>query len=318
MLTEFDKRIKSTIPEGPYSSGLDIIQVNLGFLCNQACHHCHVQASPSRTEIMQLATMELILRAVSDLKCCYVELTGGAPEMNPHFNWFVRRLRKAGHFVKVRTNLTVLVEPHMEETLSLFKDYQIRLIASMPCYLEENVNSQRGFGIYEKSIKAMKILNALGYGYDPDLTIDLVYNPGGPFLPPPHQALETDYKRELYNRFGLVFNHLITIVNMPIGRFIAELEQQQKDKEYHNLLQSAFNPLTLEKLMCKHQISIGWKGTLYDCDFNLALGIGVSHNAPSNISNFDVHALSRRKIMTGNHCFGCTAGSGSSCTGSLV
>ena len=319
MLTEFENCIKNTMPDGLYSIGLDIIQVNLGLLCNQACNHCHVQASPLRREIMQPETMELILKAVSGLKCRYVELTGGTPELNPYFKWFVRQLKKkAGQIVQVRTNLTVLVEPHMEETLSLFREHKIRLVASMPCYLEENVNSQRGGGVYEKSVEAMKKLNALGYGKKPELTLDLVYNPGGPFLPPPQQALETDYKRELAKRFGLVFNNLITITNMPIGRFIAKLEKQHKDIEYRNLLQNTFNPLTLENLMCRHQVSIGWEGSLYDCDFNLALGIGLNYRAPANIRDFDVHAISGRKIMTGNHCFGCTAGCGSSCTGRLA
>jgi radical SAM/Cys-rich protein len=238
--------------------------------------------------------------------------------MNPDFKWFVHELTQAGHDVKVRTNLTVLVEHVTEETPKFLKDHRVKLVASMPCYLEENVNSQRGSGVFEKSIAALKLLNALGYGHEPDLTLDLVYNPGGLFLPPSQQSLEADYRRELANRFDIVFNKLITITNMPIGRFFSELVQEQKDNEYMNLLQQSFNPLTLDALMCRRQISIGWDGTLYDCDFNLSLGLTVNHNTPAHVREFDVKVLTKRKIVTGDHCFSCTAGSGSSCTGSLI
>ena len=318
MITAFDKRVKDTLPEGLYSLGVEILQVNLGFLCNQACSHCHVQASPFRKEIMERSTMELILKAASTLKCSYVELTGGAPEMNPDFKWFVHELTQAGHNVKVRTNLTVLVEPVTAETPKFLKKHRVKLLASMPCYLEANVNSQRGSGVFEKTIAALKQLNSLGYGQEPDLTLDLVYNPGGAFLPPSQQALEADYRRELSSRFGIVFNQLLTITNMPIGRFFAELVQEQKDNEYMTLLQQSFNPLTIDALMCCRQISIGWDGALYDCDFNLSLGVTVNHNAPAHVREFDVKALTKRRIVTGDHCFGCTAGSGSSCTGSLI
>jgi radical SAM/Cys-rich protein len=215
-------------------------------------------------------------------------------------------------------NLTVLLEPGMEEIPELFRDHKIRLVASMPCYLEENVCAQRGKGAYEKSIEAIKRLNALGYGSNPDLPLNLVYNPAGAFLPPSQSALEEDYRRELGNRFGITFTRLLTITNMPLGRFRMQLHHQKQEGNYIELLRKSFNPQTVEGLMCRHQLSVGWEGTLYDCDFNLALRLPVDHGAPDHIISFDLIDLTKRRIVTGDHCFGCTAGSGSSCSGALV
>jgi radical SAM/Cys-rich protein len=267
---------------------------------------------------MDWATMQLILEAARSARAQLVDLTGGAPELNPHFCRFVKALRKGRHQVQVRTNLTVLLEPGMEKVPELFREHQVRLVASMPCYLKENVCAQRGEGVYEKSIEAIKQLNALGYGSNPDLPLNLVYNPGGPFLPPSQSALEEDYRRELGSRFGITFTRLLTITNMPLGRYRMQLHRQHQERNYIDLLRKSFNPKTVEGLMCRHQLSVGWEGTLYDCDFNLALRLPVDHGVPDHIRSFDLTDLTKRRIVTGDHCFGCTAGSGSSCRGALV
>jgi radical SAM/Cys-rich protein len=262
--------------------------------------------------------MQLVLEASKKAGCQVADLTGGAPEINPYFHRFVAALRQEGHAVQVRTNLTVLLEPNMEEMPEFLRKHKVQLVASMPCYLEENVRAQRGPGTYEKSVAAIRILNGLGYGSDPELPLNLVYNPGGPFLPPPQSALEEDYRRELGQRFGIVFSHLHTITNMPLGRFRNQLDRQGQRESYLRLLRQSFNPQTVLGLMCRHQLSVGWDGILYDCDFNLALGLPVNHGAPDHIENFKPEDLMVRRIVTGDHCFGCTAGSGSSCGGALV
>ncbi len=238
--------------------------------------------------------------------------------MNSHFRRFVKSLRRQGITCQVRTNLTVLLEPGMEEMPKFFREHQLQLVASLPCYLEENVCAQRGQGSYVKSIAAIGKLNFLGYGSDPHLPLNLVYNPGGAFLPPPQAALEEDYRRELDHRFGITFTRLLTITNMALGRFRTKLGQENQEQPYLALLRNSFNPETVDGLMCRHQISVGWDGTLYDCDFNLALGLPVNHGAPNHIRSFKPDLLQNRRIVTGEHCFGCTAGAGSSCGGALV
>jgi len=267
---------------------------------------------------MEWQTMELVLAAARTVEPDLVDLTGGAPELNPDFCRFVEALRAAGHRVQVRTNLTVLHEPGMETLPEWLHEHEVQLVASLPCYLEENVRAQRGAHVYEKSIEAIRRLNALGYGTARELPLNLVYNPGGPFLPPEQSELEADYRRELGSRFGITFSRLLTITNMPIGRFQAELRRQGGAREYLKLLQESFNPGTLEGLMCRHQISVGWDGMLYDCDFNLALELSIDHGAPDHIRRFEPSRLRTRRIVTGEHCFGCTAGCGSSCAGVLA
>lgn len=313
-MNDFEKQIAG----GLFNLKVDTLQVNLGLRCNQQCNHCHLEASPQRTEMMNWPIMEMILEALRRLSCQKVDLTGGAPELNPHFRRFIKVLRGDGHHVQVRTNLTVLLEPGMEEMPEFFQEHQIQLVASMPCYLRENVCAQRGQKVYEKSIKAIKGLNSLGYGIEPSLELNLVYNPGGPFLPPSQSILEVDYRRQLGQRFGIVFNRLLTLTNMPLGRFRKELGRQDQMQSYLRLLRNSFNPQTLSGLMCRHQLSVGWDGTLYDCDFNLALGLPVNHGAPDHIQSFREGDLVNRRIVTGDHCFGCTAGAGSSCSGALL
>jgi radical SAM/Cys-rich protein len=317
-MNDFEKRVTEKTRDGLYSTGIDTLQVNLGLQCNQECVHCHLEASPHRTERMPWTIMELILRVAGKIRCQLVDLTGGAPELNPSFRRFVSDLRLEGHTVQVRTNLSVLLEPGMEEMPGFLRSHQVRLVASMPCYLEENVRAQRGPGTYERSVTAIKTLNGLGYGSDPDLPLNLVYNPGGPFLPPPQSALEEDYRRELGERFGIRFTRLLTITNMPLGRFRKQLDRQGQRKNYERLLRTSFNPKTVPGLMCRHQLSVGWDGILYDCDFNLTLGLPVNHGAPDNVRSFKRGDLWTRRVVTGEHCFGCTAESGSSCGGALV
>lgn len=313
---EFDKRVVAQTGQQLHSLSLDTIQVNVGLKCNQTCVHCHVSSSPKRTEMMDWPTMELIINAVRDVNCRLVDITGGAPELNPHLSRFIEALRKQGKRVQVRTNLTVTLE--MQTIWQFFADHHIQLVASLPCYLEENVDKQRGSGVFDKTIEVIRHLNTLGYGSRPELPLDLVYNPLGTFLPPNQSSLETTYRRELGERYGIVFTKLITITNMPIGRFLQDLRRQGKEARYLQLLSDSFNPQTVDKLMCRHQIEIDWDGRLYDCDFNLALKLGVTPGTPMHIKDFDANALVGRRIATANHCFGCTAGNGSSCSGSLV
>jgi len=317
-MNDFEKKIVGVEDGGLYSMNIETLQVNLGLRCNQRCTHCHLEASPERHEMMAWPVMESVFEAAKSSHCGLVDLTGGAPELNPHFRRFIASLRQEGLPAQVRTNLTVLLEPGMEDLPEFLAEHRVQLVASMPCYLEENVRSQRGPGVYERSIAAIRRLNALGYGFHPDLPLSLVYNPGGPFLPPHQKSLEEDYRRELGSRYGITFTRLLTITNMPLGRFRRELDLQNQERGYLQLLHVSFNPITVEGLMCRHQLSIGWDGTLYDCDFNLALRLPVNHGAPDHILLFKVEELRRRRIVTGDHCFGCTAGSGSSCSGALV
>ena len=317
-MNDFEKEIGRMGADGLHSKEITTVQVNLGLLCNQQCGHCHLEASPDRTESMEWPVMELVRNATVKLGCRLADVTGGAPELNPFFRRFIGAIRAEGIRVQVRTNLTVLAEPGMEGLPEFLRDHRVQLVGSMPCYLEENVRSQRGIGAYEKSIASIRRLNAVGYGSDPALPLNLVYNPGGPFLPPSQSALEEDYRRELGQRFGIRFNRLLTLANMPLGRFREELGRRNAEKDYLRLLRQSFNPETVQGLMCRHQISVGWDGALYDCDFNLALGLRVNHGAPDHIRDFKAEALALRRIVTGEHCFGCTAGSGSSCGGALV
>ena len=317
-MNDFEKQITEANGNGLHCLEIETLQVNLGLRCNQQCKHCHLEASPHRSEMMEWPTMRLVLEAARSFGSQLIALTGGAPELNRHFRRFVVALRQDGHPVQVRTNLTLLLEPGLREIPGFFRDHQVQLVASLPCYLEENVRAQRGERVYEKSIEAIQRLNALGYGLEPDLPLNLVYNPGGPFLPPPQSGLEEDYRRELRSRFGIAFTRLFTITNMPLGRFRAELNRQNQEQNYRTLLRESFNQETVAGLMCRHQISVGWDGTLYDCDFNLALGLPVNHGAPDHIQSFRPADLMKRRIVTGEHCFACTAGSGSSCGGALV
>lgn len=313
-MNEFEERVG----DGLITRDLSMLQINVGFKCNQSCKHCHLECGPDRTEVMEWSTMERIVDVANAVKPILVDITGGAPEINPHFRKFVDALCAAGHAVQVRSNLTIMTEPGYEDLPKFLSEKRVGIVGSMPCYLEENVAAQRGIGVYEKSVETIKRLNEYGYGTDSKLALNLVYNPGGAFLPPSQTELEQAYHKELKQHFGVEFTHLLTITNMPLGRFERELETKHEEAAYLNLLKNAFNPQTVDGLMCRHQVSIGWDGTLYDCDFNLALGLAVDHGAPDRLSDFDVDKLMTRRIMTGEHCFGCTAGCGSSCAGAIT
>ncbi|MBA7605315.1 GTP 3',8-cyclase [subsurface metagenome] len=317
-MNEFETRIQKDCGLDLYASEIQKIQVNLGLKCNQSCTHCHLACSPQREEMMDWDTMTAVIETARVVQPEMVDITGGSPEIHPLFKKFVKALRNDGHTVQVRTNLTALLEPGLEDIPEFLKENKIHLVASMPCYLEENVRAQRGKGVYEKSAEVLQKLNSLGYGMNPELPLYLVYNPVGPILPPNQDQLEEDYKRELFNRFGVHFTHLYTITNMPIGRFWEVLKQQKKDGEYMDLLLNGFNCQTVEGLMCRYQICVAWDGILYDCDFNIALRIPLGKELPKNIKDFALELLSNRKIVTGRHCFGCTAGFGSSCGGALA
>ena len=301
---------------------INTVQINVGKLCNQACLHCHVEAGPKRTEILDRHTAELTLDFIRTAAPQTVDITGGAPELNPSFRWLVEQNRGEGRHVIDRCNLTILFESGQEDLPQFLADQRVEIVASLPCYSEGNVTKQRGQGVYDKSIEALRRLNRIGYGTDDSgLVLNLVYNPVGAYLPPPQATLEIDYKRELGDNFGITFNHLYTITNMPIARFAHALRRDNKAEVYMELLASAFNPATLDGLMCRRQVSISWDGYLYDCDFNQMLDMKVGGGKPFRLGEKPsaelVRVLEQRAILVDSHCYGCTAGAGSSCGGTL-
>jgi len=299
---------------------LDTLQVNLGYRCNQACHHCHVNASPDRKEMMSRETVDDVLRVIKAGGIETLDITGGAPELNPHFRHLVREARAAGIRVIDRCNLTVLNEPGFEDLAAFLAAERVEVTASLPCYTEDNVDKQRGRGVFDGSIRALQRLNALGYGRPgSDLRLDLVYNPLGAFLPGPEAELAVRYRDELGSRFGIEFHDLYTLTNMPISRFAEQLRRTGEAERYMGLLVNHFNPATVDGLMCRHLVSVGWDGALYDCDFNQMLELPIGAAGARSIWELDdVRTLADEAIVTGPHCFGCTAGAGSSCGGSLV
>jgi len=302
---------------------LDSVQINVGKQCNQACLHCHVEAGPQRVEIMDRRTVELAIEFACLSGAQTVEITGGAPELNPSFRYLVSQLRQAGLRVIDRSNLTVFFEPGQEELPKFLAGMKVELVASLPCYTEENVDRQRGRGVYRKSAQALLRLNELGYGEEGSgLDLNLVYNPLGAYLPAPQAELEADYKRELAARFGIRFNHLYTMTNLPIGRFAHMLARQGEMQAYARLLVESFNPATLDNLMCLRQVSLSWDGFTYDCDFNQMLDMRLSNGRVFRLGDMPteemVAHLVGKPIRTGAHCYGCTAGCGSSCAGALA
>ncbi len=298
----------------------EILQVNVGKLCNLTCVHCHVNAGPKRKEIMKRETIDRVIDWLAKTDILIVDLTGGAPEMIPDFRYFieqVKSLQPRRHIID-RCNLTILLERGHQDLAAFLAGNKVEIIASMPCYSPENVNAQRGEGVFEGSIAALQLLNSLDYGIDPDLPLHLIYNPVGAFLPPSQSELETDYKRELKKHFGIVFNKLYTLTNLPIGRFASYLRHNNKLDEYMELLMNAFNPATINGLMCRNTISVGWRGEVYDCDFNQQLRMQWNNGKRMFLWDINPVSIENREIMTGDHCFGCTAGAGSSCGGAIV
>lgn len=299
----------------------EVLQVNVGKLCNLTCVHCHVNAGPKRKEIMTRATIDRVLEWLGNTDIGTVDLTGGAPEMIPDFQYFVEQLKlltPPRHIID-RCNLTILLEPGFEGYAEFLARHEIEVVASMPCYSPENVNAQRGNGVFDSSIKALQLLNSLGYGRREELPLHLVYNPNGAFLPGPQAELEADYKRELKEHFGIVFNKLFTITNLPIARFASYLKNNGKLADYMALLSDAFNPHTVNGLMCRNTINISWQGEVFDCDFNQMMKMQWRDGERGlHLWDIDPAQVENREIATAEHCFGCTAGAGSSCGGSLL
>jgi radical SAM/Cys-rich protein len=295
-----------------------VLQLNIGKKCNQTCAHCHVNAGPARKEMMTRETMERILTWLGDNSVETVDITGGAPELNPDFSFLVRELRSSGHHVMDRCNLTVLFEPGQEDLAEFLAENKVEIVASLPCYGVDNVDAQRGDGVFEKSIRALQKLNALGYARHPELSLHLVYNPLGAFLPPAQGELEAQYKSELRDNFGIEFNSLFALANLPISRFAAQLRRDNELEPYLDLLESSFNPDTIEGLMCRSTINVGWQGEVYDCDFNGMLNLQWQDEKPLYLWDLENRGIEGRNIATGKHCFGCTAGAGSSCGGALA
>ena len=299
---------------------LETLQVNVGYVCNQSCLHCHVNAGPSRTEAMTAATAQHVLEYLEACGATTLDITGGAPELNANFRRLVRMARSRAVKVIDRCNLTVLSEPGQEDLAQFLADHQVAIVASLPCYTEELVDRQRGEGVYARSLDALRKLNSVGYGMQASaLTIDLVYNPQGPTLPPPQETLESDYKRALGER-GIVFNRLLTLANMPIQRFGSTLVSKGTFKPYMDLLRASHREENLDSVMCRSLVSVDWQGYLYDCDFNQMLGLPlrVAGRPRLHVKDAMKRDLEGNAIVVRDHCYGCTAGQGSSCSGALA
>ena len=300
-------------------AGLESLQINLGYRCNLSCTHCHVNAGPKRTEEMSWHTAQQVLEVIRKRQPRTLDLTGGAPELNAHFRWLVEQARAQDVEVIDRCNLTILQEPGQEDLAEFLAEQGVRVVASMPCYSQKNVDEQRGKGVFERSIEGLQTLNALGYGKPgTERILDLVYNPGGAFLPPAQQSLEQEYKQRLRQDFGIEFNNLLTLANMPISRFGSMLVSKGQFDDYMQLLRGSFNASNLAGLMCKTTISVDWQGNLYDCDFNQMLELPLQQQGkPRHLSDLLQEDLEGNPILVADHCFGCTAGQGSSCGGAL-
>jgi len=322
----FEEKLKQhglgTLTAGP----VEILQVNVGKLCNMTCRHCHVDAGPDRREMMDRETADACLRFLEHSGAHTLDLTGGAPEMNPQFQHLVTSARRLGAHVIDRCNLTILTTPKFRDIPEFLAEHQVEIVASLPCYLEENTDKQRGDGTFRRSIEALLRLNELGYGRPGSpLSLTLVYNPVGPSLPPEQKSLEEAYRQQLRSRYGVEFTRLFTITNMPISRFLEDLVEQGRFDEYLMKIVQAFNPAAVEGLMCRNTLSIGWDGRLYDCDFNQMLGLEVDGSIPNNICDLTQPEVTTRRpmaamgrpVVVNRHCFGCTAGAGSGCQGAI-
>ena len=301
------------------ATGISVFQINVGKLCNQTCRHCHVDAGPDRREQMTRETAELCMGALSKTDIPTVDITGGAPELNENFRWLVEQSRALGRHVMDRCNLTVLLLPSQADLGEFLARHGVEVVASLPYFRSSQTDAQRGEGVFEKSIRALQLLNTIGYGIEGSgLVLNLVYNPVGAFLPPKQEAIEAQFTRELAKQYGISFNRLYTITNMPISRFLEFLVRSGNYEGYMERLANAFNPAAAAGLMCRYTLSVGWDGTLYDCDFNQMLDLPLGFEAPRHIRDFNLAKLHTRRIVVGNHCYGCTAGAGSSCGGATI
>lgn len=310
----FHRKINNSL----HAQTLDILQINIGKKCNLSCKHCHVEAGPLRTELMTRDTLEMCLDITSKYPFNTIDITGGAPEMNPHLEWFIHEASKLGRRLLVRSNLVILLEKEYRHFIDVYTENNVEVITSLPDYHAVRVDRQRGNDAFPLIIEAMQLLNEKGYGKeDSGLVLDIVYNPVGAYLPGSQKALEHEYKTRLAAEYNVVFNTLYCITNCPVGRFLEFLIRTENFDDYMTSLHNMFNPSALDHVMCRSTISIGWDGTLYDCDFNQMLDVRVNHGAPDHIRSFDYDVLKTRQIMTDNHCYCCTAGAGSSCQGAL-
>src|SRR3990172_7988929 len=315
----FEEKLATAGIEPLHATGITVFQINVGKFCNQTCRHCHVDAGPARTEQMTRETAELCIRVLSQTDIPTVDLTGGAPELNPNFRWLVEQARALGRHVIDRCNLTVLLLKPQAYLAGFLASNRVEVMASLPYFQSSQTDAQRGEGAFDKSILAMQMLNRLGYGVEGSgLALNLVHNPVGAFLPAKQDAAETQFRRELLRRHGVTFNHLYTITNMPISRFLEFLIESGNYQGYMERLANAFNPAAAVGVMCRYTLSVGWEGTLYDCDFNQMLDLPLGNGAPRHIRDFDPVKLNTRRIITANHCYGCTAGSGSSWGGAVA
>ncbi|ODT46818.1 MAG: radical SAM protein [Nitrospira sp. SCN 59-13] len=302
-----------------YATGITVFQINVGKLCNQTCRHCHVDAGPDRTERMSRETAEFCIAALAKTDIPTVDITGGAPELNQNFRWLVEQARALGRHVMDRCNLSVLLIPSQSDLAEFLAQHRVEVVASLPSYQARQTDAQRGEGIFEKSIEGLRLLNRLGYGREGSgLLLNLVHNPVGAFLPPKQETIEMQFRKELRGKHGIEFNHLYTITNMPVSRFREFLVDSGNYDGYMERLANAFNPAAAAGVMCRHTLSVGWDGTLFDCDFNQMLNLPVDQGAPAHIRDFDPAQLHHRRIVTRNHCYGCTAGAGSSCGGRVT
>jgi radical SAM/Cys-rich protein len=318
-LTPFQDKLSETDLFPLKALDVDVFQINVGKMCNQVCNHCHVDAGPDRKEIMTRETMQQCLDSIDKTTCSTVDLTGGAPEMNPDFRWFVEQLSAKGKKIIVRCNLTIIVANKKYNDLpEFFKKHKIEVASSLPYFTSTKTDAQRGDGVFDKSITALKMLNAVGYGKEgTGLVLDLVYNPSGAFLPPEQGALEADFKKKLKDRFDIVFNKLFAITNLPISRYLEYLVASENYEGYMNKLVDAYNPVAAAGVMCRNTISIGWDGYIFDCDFNQMLDLKVAAKG-QHLKDFDIESLKNRDVIVNQHCYGCTAGSGSSCGGTVA
>lgn len=312
MQKKFEKRTEETLGGPLTAEDLQILQVNVGYRCNMVCKHCHVAAGPNRSEIMEKETVDQVLAVLKKYNIKTLDITGGAPELNPHFTYFVTEAKKAGCHIIARSNLTVFFEKGHEHLPEFYCEHDIEITASLPYYLDSSVDKVRGNGTFGKSIRAIRLLNSLGYGDGSGLRrLNLVYNPSGTFLAPSQKCLEEEYRRQLWAHHNISFDCLFVFSNMPVGRFKDHLEKTGSLGKYLKTLEEAFNPSTLDGLMCRHLISVGWDGALYDCDFNQVLGLHMHDPSSQRIQDFDMERLAGRCIRAGDHCYGCTAGQGS-------
>jgi radical SAM/Cys-rich protein len=318
-LPPFEEKMRTAGLDPLRAIGITVFQINVGKLCNQTCHHCHVDAGPDRKEVMTRETAELCIRVLAKTEIPNVDITGGAPELNPNFRWLVEQAVALGRHVIDRCNLTVLLLPAQADLADFLARNRVEVIASLPYYRAAQTDAQRGSGVFAKSVAALRKLNDLGYGQPGSgLVLNLVHNPVGAFLPPKQLALEAQFRRELERRHGVVFNNLYTMTNMPIGRFLEFLMASGNYDGYMQRLVNAFNPVAAAGVMCRYIISVGWDGALYDCDYNQMLALPLAFESPKHVRDFDAALLYERRIATRNHCYGCTAGPGSSCGGSIT